>query len=154
MTKVYGFSLLINSLVILLMSVAQTYAAIAIMPSTGPQVSLFVTIGICAFLMFLGYRFIMRSVHALKGDLTVSSPETAFRKIIFFVGFSLLALSAVIHMATFTMIGYFAIIKAIGVPAGMGSGLGLLVFIVSIFLLGPTLKTHNTSLQSTGYAGG
>jgi hypothetical protein len=96
----------------------------------------------------------MRSVHALKGDLTVSSPETAFRKIIFFVGFSLLALSAVIHMATFTMIGYFAIIKAIGVPAGMGSGLGLLVFIVSIFLLGPTLKTHNTSLQSTGYAGG
>ena len=154
MTRIYGASLLINSLVILLLAAVQTYVAIGSALSYGPQLTLFVTLGISTLLGFLGYKFFQRSVCALKGTLSISSPATVFKKIVFYVGFTLLVLSAAIHLATITLIGYLAVTKTVGVPAGMGSGLGLVVFILSAFLLGPTLKTHNSSLQPTGYASG
>jgi hypothetical protein len=146
MTKAYGVSMLINSLIILLIPAVQIFVTIATLPSSGLQISLYVTLGICAAFIFLGYRFLARSVNALKGALTVCLPETVFKKSVFFVGFALLVLSATIHLVTLTLVGYLTLTNTDGVPAGMGSGLGLLVFILSAFFLGPTLKTHNNSL--------
>jgi hypothetical protein len=150
MRKVYGLALLINSIVLLLLLVAGSFAIVTDSQSASLPVNLpllFLPIGVGVWLLILGYRLLIRSVRVLKGSIPVFSPQAVFKKIIFSSGFALLVLSAVLHLADLTLMACSALMETGSFPVGTASGLGLVVFILSQLLLGPTLKTHDNSLQ-------
>lgn len=150
MTKVYGLALLINSIVLLLLSVAGTFAVVTDSQSASLPGNLFLLllpIAVGVWVSILGYRLLIRSVRVLKGSIPVFSPQVVFKKIIFSIGFALLVLSAVFHLADLTLMACSVSMKTGSFSVGTASGVGLVVFILSQLLLGPTLKTRDNSSQ-------
>lgn len=146
--------MLVNSLVLLLISLFQGVAVFYSLTKGDYDKSIITGFVITAVIAYIGFKYIYRSVLAIKGTLEVFAKNSAFKQVMFFFGYILLVLSALIHLVTFSFMGYFALTRTSGIPSGMVTGLAILMFILSVILLGSSMKMHNNRLQSDAAAPG
>ena len=146
MSRIYGISCLLNSFVVLSFFGFQSYIIILNIIDGKFKIGNLVFFAIVVAFLVPTIKFLIESIHAIKGNLSISPKEKDFKKLIFYFGIGMIGASAIVHIVTILLIIITAVSGSTGGPVGMGFGFGLLLF-SGYILLKFTMQKHSQSLK-------
>jgi hypothetical protein len=148
-TRIYGISCFLNSLIILLMIGFPSYLVILGIIDGKFKIGNLVFFAIAAAFLIPTIKFLVESIHAIKGNMEISPKSEGVTKTLYSIGMFMVSASALVHIGTIIFVVYVFISGSAGGSigigsAGIGSAFGSLLF-SGYFLLKYTMQKHNNS---------